>query len=507
MTPDLRTTIVHPFLFALSPIVFIFSSIHQIPINYLLIPVLLALTVVSFLFILLKFLFKNWAKAGIVLSFLLIMFMLYGYLHEKLFGINVGGINVGSYTTLTIPFVIIFILGIYYLIRIKNKLNSISTVFNVASVVLMIFIIAHIGVNNLEDSRISYSENFEVLELSNTGRSNHPDIYYIILDEYAGAESLQMDFNFDNSEFYSALSKRGFYVQPTSYSNYAYTMLSVPSALNMQYLNSLGDELGSESTNVQPIIDVLQNNLVMKNLKSEGYHIASFYAGANAEGSAHLVDEKLCGNEYYINELKGLVVRFTPISYFIGSQSPHHDKKDEILCTFSEIPKVGDRVTKPVFVYAHIMIPHEPYVFDKDGNRVTFYSDTDESTKKMLYLEQLEFANKKTIEVIDAILTNSHSPPVIIIQSDHGERTGIDWRNPSKEMIRQAFNNLNAYHLPNNDGSSLYDGITPVNSFRVIFNEYFNADFELLDDRSYWIESDEKPYDLRDITEILNEYR
>ena len=92
-----------------------------------------------------------------------------------------------------------------------------------------------------------------------------------------------------------------------------------------------------------------------------------------------------------------------------------------------------------------------------------------------------------------------------MIQSDHGERTGIDWSNPTKEMIKQGLNNLNAYYLPNDGKNSLYDNITPVNSFRVIFNEYFNVDFELLDDKYYWV-TEERPYDQKDVTEILNEY-
>ena len=41
-----------------------------------------------------------------------------------------------------------------------------------------------------------------MLLLSDVEQTNLPDIYYIILDEYAGTDSLQKDFNFDNSDFY-----------------------------------------------------------------------------------------------------------------------------------------------------------------------------------------------------------------------------------------------------------------------------------------------------------------
>jgi hypothetical protein len=45
---------------------------------------------------------------------------------------------------------------------------------------------------------------------------------------------------------------------------------------------------------------------------------------------------------------------------------------------------------------------------------------------------------------------------------------------------------LNAYYLPDADTSFLYDKISPVNSFRVLFNAYFNTGYEILPDRSYF---------------------
>ena len=505
MVWDLKSLIIHPFLFAIFPVVLIFSFIYELPINYLALLILLISVVIFLLLILLRWIFKDSTKAGIVLSFLLILFIGFAYLHTELFGVEIGGINIGSYTALLIPFSIIFFLGIYYLIKTKNKLNNASKIFNIVSLALILIVVFYTGIYNSENMEINSSKNLELLVLPDVEQTNLPDIYYIILDEYAGSVSLQKEFNFDNSDFYSALSKRGFYMPSTNYSNYPYTLLSVPSVLNMQYLNFLSEELGTESTDASPLGELLEKNLVMQNLKSKRYHIVSFYAGTNAAGSTLFVNEKLCVDQYILSELKGLVMRFIPLSYSDSRQS-YHDKRSEILCTFSEIPKIMDRISQPIFVYAHMSIPHDPYVFDADGNPVTFSSKTsDQSTEKKFYLEQLKFTNKKVIETVDAILSKSEKPPIIIIQSDHGERIGIDWDNPTKEMIRQGFNNLNAYYLPNDGKNSLYDSISPVNSFRVIFNEYFNADFELLDDKYYWLKSDERPYDLKDVTEILNE--
>ena len=44
---------------------------------------------------------------------------------------------------------------------------------------------------------------------------------------------------------------------------------------------------------------------------------------------------------------------------------------------------------------------------------------------------------------------------------------------------------LNAYYLPGYDGD-LYATISPVNSFRLVFNSYFGGEYDMLEDVSYY---------------------
>ncbi len=78
--------------------------------------------------------------------------------------------------------------------------------------------------------------------------------------------------------------------------------------------------------------------------------------------------------------------------------------------------------------------------------------------------------------MIDTILATSKTPPVIIIQADHG-KVG--------ENKYDKFKITNAYYLPNVKGNVIYPTITPVNTFRVIFDHYFGGDFKLLPDIIY----------------------
>ena len=56
-------------------------------------------------------------------------------------------------------------------------------------------------------------------------------------------------------------------------------------------------------------------------------------------------------------------------------------------------------------------------------------------------------------------------------------------------------------YFPNIDSKVIYDGITPVNSFRLVLNNYFNGDYELLEDKIYF-STYQDMLNLTDVTSI-----
>jgi hypothetical protein len=62
--------------------------------------------------------------------------------------------------------------------------------------------------------------------------------------------------------------------------------------------------------------------------------------------------------------------------------------------------------------------------------------------------------------------------------------------------------NLNAIHLPTGE-TGLYPGITPVNTFRVVFNQVFGAELPLLEDRVLFSQYS-RPYDFQDVTDSID---
>jgi hypothetical protein len=155
--------------------------------------------------------------------------------------------------------------------------------------------------------------------------------------------------------------------------------------------------------------------------------------------------------------------------------------RDRDMLVFNSLKDVAN-MPGPKFVYIHLILPHPPFVFGPDG-KYTDPADFWNEKKlypadkfKLGYTNQMTFLNGKLLETIDTILSESKTPPVIILQGDHGP-----WLQPNP----QHFFILNAYYLPGHE-KELYPTISPVNSFRLVFNDYFGGNYDLLQDRTYF---------------------
>ncbi|HEB12089.1 MAG TPA: hypothetical protein ENI11_00215 [Actinobacteria bacterium] len=180
-------------------------------------------------------------------------------------------------------------------------------------------------------------------------------------------------------------------------------------------------------------------------------------------------------------------------------------RKEHILNTFAKLGEIPE-TRGPKFVFAHMITPHPPYLFDESGKSVPeteLKMSGDVWTKRELYIDQLIFINKKVKLLVDEILSKSEIPPIIVLQADHGSASILDgksgWENPSSDGIKERMRILNAYYLPEGGDRLVYDSITPVNTFRAILNHYFKTNYELLGDKSYF-STYERPYDFSNVT-------
>ena len=73
-------------------------------------------------------------------------------------------------------------------------------------------------------------------------------------------------------------------------------------------------------------------------------------------------------------------------------------------------------------------------------------------------------------------------------------------RRRAPEYLRIRLGNLVAMYLPGVD-VDVPDTFTSVNTFRLVFREYFGADLPPLPDHSFTWPDDDHVYDFRDVTE------
>ena len=79
-------------------------------------------------------------------------------------------------------------------------------------------------------------------------------------------------------------------------------------------------------------------------------------------------------------------------------------------------------------------------------------------------------------------------------------------KDATSDELKQKMRILNAYYFPDGDPTKLYPSITPVNSFRTLFNMYFNAQYPLLPDKSYIFENmSGYVYDFSDVTDRVSD--
>lgn len=312
-----------------------------------------------------------------------------------------------------------------------------------------------------------------------------PNIYFIVCDSYPRADYLKSYFDIDNTPFLNALRERGFYIAERSRSNYPNTMPSLASTLNLEYLdNALAP--GGWDEYYPELIPRMKDNLVVRTLRARGYEYVAIATG--------LFPTDMTGADRYIHpgdkpytEYQQRLIEITPVrSIFNRMKKPHHHRLAPFVFDTLEGLRRNER---PMFVFAHVLLPHLPHGYDAEGNIRLDYPPYKEGWRQMT-----ELVNRRLTEIVDTI--QRHEPnSIVIIEGDHGPRTSwqdantmdlLPWEGTWEEYIRDRSANLSTYYFPDRQYEGLlYPEITPVNTFRVILNKYFGGTYEMLEDVTY----------------------
>jgi hypothetical protein len=491
-------------------------NVDRMRLSWIVRPILLTLALAILILVGIRKCSKSWKTTAVTSSLLLIIILQFGRIPSwvtstltTLFGPNFTGIQEKNHgIILTVAFLVpIYVMSVIIFMIHKHPiwLRAFYVLINIyvlSSIITSVILISQYALAAVQFDTERNPVPTNTVRL--TGEpSDLPDVYYLILDAYGRADVLQDIYGYDNSEFLDFLDAQGCYVATESIANYTKTILSLITSLNLDYVQNVIPESEPRSVPANVLSTYLNQNVVMQTFKDLGYNIVTFESGFSLtdittadyhlDPIIHGVNpfESILLSQSIIVYPAEISILFNRMAYGV-SYSGHIARQKYILDTFPSL----DLIPGPKFVFAHVILPHPPFVFQADGTvnlpEIPFsYYDADDykgtvEEYQSGYVAQLQYLNSRLEEIITAILSKPGTPPVIILQADHGPRSTFTWEDPSSRGIYETFSIFNTYCFPVKDYDSLYPGISPANSFRVLFNLYFGTNYPLIPDESYY---------------------
>jgi hypothetical protein len=330
-------------------------------------------------------------------------------------------------------------------------------------------------------------------------------------------------YGYDNTGFIEFLESRGFFIAERATSNYSRTILSLSSSLNFAYLDPLARSVGEETTNLKPLRSILEDNRARRLLSELGYRFVAIRSGFQ---NTDLKNADIYLTPGQRGEFEAALVRTTAaspvyswllrVSERAADVERENDRRriEYILDTLPETLEYDF----PVFVFAHIIAPHPPFVYDADGEdavqgRYFAYKSANDlihpegltrETYARLFVDQLVYINKRVESLVESLIAGSRVPPVIILRGDHGPGTFSHHSRLDFTYLADRLSILFAIHMPGRRSEALYDSMTPVNALPIVFNELFDGNFELRGDRNFYT-TREYPYRFIEVTGRLGD--
>ena len=479
---------------------------------------LISVLTVTVVFLLSRLLFRDWAKASLITALVILIIFSYGHIYTFLRTLP-NGVSIGRHRYLVPIGMAIFGLIGFLVYRHQGTLDTIHKYLTISAGILIVFPLYTLVTDTVVSEPSSITQETLNVELSVPEGEPPPDIYYIVLDAYAREDVLETIFEYDNSSFLEALQDRGFYVVPQARSNHAQTSLSLASSLNMDFIQVLFPEADPGSSNREPLWNLIHHSRVRGSLEEIGYETVTFstgFPGSDIQDSDHYYPPEGVSPFRATNEFESLLIDTTAAKILTDASSllptflpdlkyPYKNHQARILTTLDVLPEIT-AIEAPTFTFAHILTPHAPFVFGPEGEllipdqpynlKFSIDGDDDEELTQYItgYQDQVTHINARILPIIDTILEESDPPPIIVLQADHGPAA----KSGKMSYVTERMRILNAIYLPS-EANELYPDLSPVNTFRVIFNTVFNADLEQLPDRSYYSEY-QTPYDFKDVT-------
>ncbi len=488
----------YPFLFAAFPVLALIAyNKAETRITLILRPLIVCLLLCLIMYVVSYYVFKkNWHKAALLTGTSFLLMFSYGHLFTLLqtYVSPEGFLSRHRYVVTILGLVWVGMLIFLFLRDIKFEF---SKVINIFSIILIAMPLLQLGWFYVSEVITSASSKRDQLS-GNTIKAEldySPDVYYIILDMYARPDALLEEYDIDVTAFVEEMEALGFYYGSESQSNYGETFASVFTALNMGLIDEYRQEkeIERESSTYRDLLIHSETRSIFEGFDYQIIAFSTGYRWSEFSDADIFYQIKSTNPLSALTPFETMLFRTTLIfpyrehiyQLLFGAsnetpdasltQSLHIETQRNVL---EILPEIAQN-TNTTFTFAHVLIPHPPFVFDEDGSLLDdpgYYSGESASAINDFYdldgyTRQVKFISQEILRISKAILADSENQPIIVIQGDHG------WKGDNRQKI------LNLYYFPDQNYEALYPAITPVNTFRVIFRQFFGMDYELAADR------------------------
>jgi hypothetical protein len=401
----------------------------------------------------------------------------------------------------------------------RGSLQVLTTFANVAALFAICKPVYDIGQSERQVRWPTYRQDYLTSDAIHIQpATDPPDIYYIVLDAYGRSDVLKRLYGIEN-KLPAELEKRGFFVADQARSNYDQTLLSLAATLNMNWVETLLTGQDKSSQWRRPLSHLVGANLTVQMLRQAGYRIIDYpseYSVTHLENADVSRRPWVYFTEFEYTFLVGTPVAAAPKLFGLAEDLTQAVHRNDVRWVLTDL-RHGSREEGPAFVFAHLLVPHPPFLFKPDGSYrqsslpCVFFDGShwralaEGSGESYVegYRAAIEYVDTMVIQAVDGILKSSKRPPIILIQGDHGPGSKLDWESEEGSDLQERLSILSAYYFPDRDYSRLRRSMTPINSFRAVFQHFFGAQVPQLDDRVYF-NTWPRPYDPTDVTDLVN---
>lgn len=450
---------------------------------------LLYMTTLGILTVLAYLYFRNLTKSLLIASVLLAFNFYWGPIHDHL----LHQFGIVWFTRQSVIWPVLALVLVYGMWRLKRSSGPGRRVISFLNLIFVLFLVIDGASWLFARKRIPTIQDVNNELPAKLPAGSRPDIYLIILDEYAGQASLKKGMQFDNAGFLGALRSRGFFVADNSRSNYNATLYSMASLFSMNYMDLRRQDsarvadvgIAFQAIHDNRFATFLQQKAGYRMLNNSWFRISNSTSMDNPSygpNEAAFINAQTLVSRFRRNSLLGIVHKLGWKSLERSLMSENETYNRYVLANIEKaVTMKGDA---PRFIYSHLSMPHYPYFNDKNGHPYSLDSlAAIKAENQEAYLGYLQYANNVVLKKIDFILQQSKRPFCIILMSDHGFR-----RMGNISFAEAAYSNLFAAYSSNQLPGGYRPDISNVNVFRVLMNDLFHTQLALVPDSTFKVQ-------------------